>query len=134
MSSEIRTVLVGVGVAAVCIAMASLKGHHLLMAFAAASLAGSIWTWMHRHKRKPMPEEQLETPAQLQTDCPPRRAARAGATSQRMRTSAAQPMRTSATQPMRTSASQPMRTSATQDPGKVYSFPMQRLYSDVLSS
>lgn len=51
MSSPIRTALVGVGVVAVCYAMASLKGHHLLMAFAAASLLCGIRSWLHNSNR-----------------------------------------------------------------------------------
>ncbi|MBX9690174.1 MAG: hypothetical protein K2X27_25910 [Candidatus Obscuribacterales bacterium] len=54
MSSQSRTALVGLGVLAVCLAMASLKGHHLLMAFAGASLLGAIYTWM-QHSRKSAP-------------------------------------------------------------------------------
>jgi hypothetical protein len=53
MSSQIRTALVGVGVIAICIAMASLKGHHLLMAFAGASLLAGIWSWL-QHTVKPV--------------------------------------------------------------------------------
>ncbi len=52
MSSHVRTALVGCGVIAICIAMASLKGHQLLMAFAAASLLGAIWSWL-QHGNKP---------------------------------------------------------------------------------
>lgn len=58
MSSQIRTALVGFGVIAVCIAMASLKGHYLLMVFAAASLWGGIWTWK-QHSRKPLEKQPL---------------------------------------------------------------------------
>ncbi|MBX9722255.1 MAG: hypothetical protein K2X81_12720 [Candidatus Obscuribacterales bacterium] len=60
MSSRIRTALFGIGVVAVCVAMASLKGHHLLLAFAGASLLGSIWSWM-QHSRKPTPVSKPES-------------------------------------------------------------------------
>lgn len=53
MSSLIRTALAGVGVIAACMAMASLKGHHLLLTFAAASLVCSIWSWL-QHSREPI--------------------------------------------------------------------------------
>lgn len=52
MSSHVRTALVGFGVIAICITMASLKGHQLLMAFAAASMLGAIWSWL-QHGKKP---------------------------------------------------------------------------------
>lgn len=45
MASQFRTALVGLGVLAVCVAMASLKGHHLLMAFAGASLLCALRSW-----------------------------------------------------------------------------------------
>ena len=50
MASPFRTALVGLGVMAVCIMMASLKGHHLLLAFAAASLVFAIRSWLVSHK------------------------------------------------------------------------------------
>jgi hypothetical protein len=50
MSSLFRTALVGVGVIAVCFAMATLKGHHLLLVFAGASLACGIWSWKRGHR------------------------------------------------------------------------------------
>ena len=53
MGFSVRTALVGAGLVAICIAMASLKGHYLLMAFAAASLLGSAWSWM-QHSHKPV--------------------------------------------------------------------------------
>lgn len=64
MSSQIRTALFGLGVIAVCFMLASLKGHHLLMAFAGASLVCGIWSWM-QHSQKPsagqMPGPELRT-------------------------------------------------------------------------
>jgi hypothetical protein len=74
MSSHVRTALVGLGVALVCLTMASLKGHQLLMAFAAASLAGGIYTWMQKHSQKPSPRQ-------------PRQVANNAARSRRMRAS-----------------------------------------------
>lgn len=50
MASPFRTALVGLGVIAVCIAMASLKGPHLLMFFAGASLLCAIRSWIVSHK------------------------------------------------------------------------------------
>lgn len=52
MSSDVRTAFVSCGVIAICIGMASLKGHQLLMAFTAASLLGAIWSWL-QHGSKP---------------------------------------------------------------------------------
>ena len=45
MASQFRTAFVGLGVLAVCAAMASLKGHHLLLAFAGASLVCALRSW-----------------------------------------------------------------------------------------
>lgn len=68
MSSPIRTAFVGIGVIAICICMASLKGHHLLMAFAAASLLCGIWSWMqHFHKSKPPAPALEEEPVRSRT-------------------------------------------------------------------
>lgn len=49
MSSPIRTALVGVGVIAICFALASLKGHHLLLSFAACGLLFGVRAWLHLH-------------------------------------------------------------------------------------
>ncbi len=70
MSSGFRTILVGLGVMASCIAMASLKGPHLLMAFAGASLLCAIRSWMMRNSSSrsssKMPEAET-TPRHPQT-------------------------------------------------------------------
>lgn len=47
MSSPISTALIGAGVVAICFALASLKGHHLLMAFAVTGLLFGIRAWLH---------------------------------------------------------------------------------------
>ncbi len=73
MTPHIRTAFVGCGVIAICIAMASLKGHQLLMAFAAASLLGAVWSWL-QHGSKP---RQSATPP---VEKPARRRVRQSAT------------------------------------------------------
>lgn len=63
MASPFRTAFVGLGVMAVCIMMASLKGHHLLLAFAAASVVVAIRSWLMAHKPNSAKPVAPELPA-----------------------------------------------------------------------
>lgn len=59
MASQLRTALAAAGVLTICVCMALMKGHHLLMTFAAAGIACGIWSW-YQHSRQKKPAQMFE--------------------------------------------------------------------------
>ena len=56
MGSQFRTALAGAGVMAICVALSMMKGHHLLMAFAAAGMACGLWSWVNHNRKNAVPQ------------------------------------------------------------------------------